>query len=393
MMHREFNIKNKLRSIEPVRLSNDVSRLIAIVGITNETQSIEEEVEKAKMCTDLGVSIIADVSTLQIGEMQCALMGHVDVPLSTVPMYEIYREAKKHDVWKGKIPKELVLKVVERQAARGVDCVTIHASLKREMMEEIARSRRRIRIQGRGGGLIFEYIRATGNENPLYEYFDDILEILSKYEIALSLGNCLRTGTVDDPIDGLVEREISCWKELSSRSYECGVDAMVEGASHLRMSEIGPYVEDVSQKCDGAPVRILGPIATERGLGYDHITGAISAVEAIKGGAALITIVTRAEHIGLPNLDDLREAVIAFRIATELARQPSERGGPETDFSCGLGFQALNADDFFDLERAVQMKRDKNRGSVVACSMCAELCRMRLSGKNVVDRKTLTKKV
>lgn len=359
----------------------DAPRLIAIVGITDDRQSMPAEVAKVDLAQRLGTSVIADVSTCgDLSRIHSELRQATSLPLSTVPIYEIHKTAKERGVWNSDFPLSLVLEVIEQQAERGVDCITLHASYPRRLLATVEGSRRRVKIQGRGGGMIHEFMRTTGRENPILESFDEILDRLAQFEIALSLGNCLRSGTVDDPLDQLIDEEIMIWSDLVQRATAKGVNVMVEGGSHLRMPALAPYVAKVLNKCDGAPLRMLGPLATERGLGYDHITGAITAVEAIRHGAKLLTVVTRAEHIGLPDLDDLREAVVAYRIAVELATQPEIPSRADTTFTCGLGFEALDSRDFFDIERAVDLKAQKSNGDLRACSICNESCRMRISG-------------
>jgi phosphomethylpyrimidine synthase len=362
--------------------------LIAIVGLTSQPQAVKDELSKVRIAQKYGVAMIADVSTTGgIEAFQMEILNETDMPLSSVPLYEVYRCARNSNTWDEKLPRSLVLETIESQAGRGVDCMTLHASHTRKLVEAVNSSNRRVRIQGRGGGLIHEFMLSTGRENPIYEWYDDILDILRKYGVSLSLGNCLRSGTVDDPIDEIISSEVECWSELAARARMRNVNVMIEGLSHLRMHAIQPYIQWVTAACRGAPVRMLGPIGTERGLGYDHISGAITAVEAIRSGAALLTVITRAEHIGLPNIDELREAIVAFRIAIELATQPEQTAAPDTTFTCGLGFEALPVNQFFDLERAVELKRAKNNGNLRACSMCNELCRMRIgSGRLIEDR-------
>ena len=375
-----ITLKNRLRKIPAVIISPSKPRLIAIVGATSSAQPLADEISKVRVAEKHGVSIIADVSTTDdIPEIQKRILEETSLPFTTVPLYEIYRKAKKSISWNKTLSRDLVLDAIEAQAERGVDCMTVHASHCNDLLPLVKASSRRIKIQGRGGGMIHEFMLSTGRENPLFEWFDDILHILARYDVALSLGNCLRSGTVDDPIDELVKAEIATWSKLTTRARAHGVKVMVEGGSHLRMSDIAPYVRSVSKKCFGAPLRMLGPLATERGLGYDHISGAISAVEAIRSGVALLTVITRAEHIGLPNEDELREAIVAYRIAIELATQPAESKKPDTTFTCGLGFEGLSADDFFDLEKAIELKSQKNEGDLNACSICNEMCRMKIS--------------
>jgi len=385
-MTMQYEIRNIKRLISPIRIGDQTPKIVVNLGITNEYQTISCEIEKARVAVKHGASIIADVTT--IGEIQSvhkALMETIDRPINTVPLYEIYQQARKTKSWDSRLNKNQVLDIIEAQADSGVDCMTLHSSYKIENFEKIKNSPRRIRIQGRGGGLIHEYFIRSGNENPLYLYFDDILRILKKYHVTLSLGNCLRNGTIDDPIDDFIQLETLTWAKLSKRAIENGINVMTEGLSHIRFGMINPYVRWVKTVCPNVPIRLLGPLGTEKGLGYDHITAAICATEAIRAGTDLITCVTRAEHIGLPSKEEIREAVVSIRIAIELATQSWEPGEVTSNFQCGLGFENLKSDNMFDLEKAVELKLEKNNGNLSACSMCAELCRIRLNPRALVE--------
>jgi phosphomethylpyrimidine synthase len=189
----------------------------------------------------------------------------------------------------------------------------------------------------------------------------------------------LRNGSIDDQIDDLIQLEMITWTEIAKEAARYDVNIMLEGLSHIKFGLIKPYIRWIKTICSNIPVRLLGPVGTERGLGYDHITAAICATEATQAGVDLLTCVTRAEHIGIPSVDEVREAVVANRIAIELASQLWNSRKATTNFQCGLGFENLNNEQFFDLERAVELKLSKNSGNISACSMCNEHCRIRLN--------------
>lgn len=276
-----LSIKNKSRGIAPVALISKTPRIIVIVGVTNTYQSIEEEIEKAHTAVKYGAAIIADVSTSgDIPTIHRALAENVSVPLSSVPLYQIYQTAIGCNQWNRDLPKSLVLDCIESQAESGIDCMTVHAGYRLGVVEKVAKSGRKIRVQARGGGLLHEWMNRTGEENPLYRYFDDILDVLRKYNVTLSLGNCLRTGTVEDPIDDIIQLETLALSELTRKAQQRDIGVMVEGLSHIRYDMINAYVKWVKAVCHGAPIRLLGPLGTERGLGHDHITAAICSVEA-----------------------------------------------------------------------------------------------------------------
>lgn len=382
----KFLIRSAGRGMPGVCVGDGLPKLIAVVGLTGNAQAADDELAKAKLAGKLGVRLLADVTTVgDIAAFQRRLTAEIDMPLCSVPLYEIHQEAKRRRLWNDNLPRNLVLDVIEAQAERGVGCMTIHASYRREHLKKVEHCRRRVRIQGRGAGLVHDLFVHSQRENPLAEGFEEILGVLRRHGVALSLGNCLRVGSAEDPVDELVHEEVLIWRELASLARQRGVGVMIEGGSHLRMEMIGPYIRWVSELCAGAPLRMLGPIATEAGLGYDHITGAISAVEAIRGGAELLTVVTRAEHIGLPSVEDVREGIVAYRIAIELTTSSEARTSSRGHFSCGLGLPGYSPGDFIDLERALELRVSRSGGAPTTCSMCGELCGIKL-GRASVER-------
>lgn len=373
-----YDVKGYDRDIPPVAIGDGIPKLITILGITNSSQTIIDELEKSKVAHKHGASIIADVSTEgDISDFHSKLIEDIPMPLSTVPIYEIRHRGIADNLWPHKVTKNYILDIIQEQAERGVGCMTFHTAISKELFEQAKKTDRKIQLQARGGGLIFDYMKSHDCENPFYEFFDEILVLLKKYNIALSFGSSLRSGTISDPPDELNIHEQLTHAELSRRATEVGVNIMFEIGSHHRYCLIGPYVKYMKSHMHRLPLRLLGPIGTEKGLGYDHITAAISSVPAIQAGLDIITCVTRSEHIGLPDANDIRESLIAMRIAIELAFQdetPTKKS--DIDFKCGLGFKSFKPDDLIDLERALELKRQKNNGSLDGCNMCNESCRM-----------------
>lgn len=379
-----FSIKNPLRASSQMTVGDGKVGLVVNLGRTNNTQPLRDEILKAQTAMKFGASMIADVSTVgDIRLMIGTLLSEVAIPLNVVPLYSLHARGLATSQWFKPHSEASIVDVIEELASQGVDSMTVHASYPRRLQERVLDSPRRIRVQGRGGGIIHEYMQRSGCENPLYEHFDAIVQVLARYGVALSLGNCLRSGTVEDPIDSLTLEEVCVWRDLTDRARHAGVPVMLEGLSHLRYRFIRPYVGWLKTTFPDAAVRLLGPTGTERGLGYDHITAAICAVEAIRAGTDILTVVTRAEHIGLPSIEDIREALVGYRIALELATQSLSVSGTDTAFSCGLGFSMLSDRDVIDLEQAVALKRAKNDGDLSACSMCGESCRIRLNPAHI----------
>lgn len=377
-MDKQYEISGYGRDIASVAIGSGKPKLITIVGITDSKQVLSVETQKAKSAYKYGASIIADVSTEgNITNFHKAVMDTVPIPLSTVPIYEIRQRAIQRNLWPSGITKNFILDVIAEQAERGVGCMTIHATLTKDFSKQVLQRDRTIKLQARGGGFIDEYIKNSNKENPLLEYFDDILSLMSKYGVALSLGSSFRSGTISDNYDVLCLQELVLHYQLCARAKSMGVDHMVEIGSHHRYNFIGHYVKCMKNLLHGTPLRLLGPLGTEKGLGYDHITAAICAVPAIKAGLDIITCVTRSEHIGLPDENDIRESLVAIRIAIELALQgdsPSEKD--DIGFRCGLGFESFKPEDIIDLDRALELKRLKNNGNLDGCSMCNDSCRM-----------------
>jgi phosphomethylpyrimidine synthase len=372
----QYDILNKRRDISPLRVGNGSTVIIAIIGITDPGNDPTAEFRKASVATHYGASMIGDVSTEgDIASFHRQLIESIPLPLNTVPLYEVFHHAVQMGTWGTPLTKSLILDTIYQQAERGVDCMTLHAAFSLEESDRIEASRRRIRIQSRGGGLLHHYMQTTRRQNPLLEFYDDILSIVSDYNITVSLGSSLRPGSVVDPLDEFLASEISAQSELGRRASTRNVNCMVEGISHLRFDLIPTYVRWMKARCHGLPLRLLGPLGTERGLGYDHITAAISAAPAIIAGADLLTAVTRAEHIGLPDEEELREALVALRIAKDLATQSDKTEIENTTFLCGLNYHMHRSEDFIDLERVRELKLKKG-GSLKACTMCNSSCYM-----------------
>ncbi len=380
-MNQQYNLKGYNRAINPVTIGSGKPKLITVLGTTDQKQEWDIEKLKAKCAYKYGASIIADVSTEgNILDFQREIMDTVPIPLSSVPIYEIRQRAIKQNLWSNDVTKNFILDVITEQAERGVGCMTIHPTLTKELANQVNQRNRNIKLQARGGGFIYEYIQNTNKENPFLDFFDDILTIMKNYDVVLSLGSSFRPGSISDNYDELCLEELILYSQLSARAKSIGVNCMAEIGSHHRYNLISPYIKIAKNILKDIPLRLLGPIGTEKGLGYDHITAAISSVPAIKAGLDIITCVTRSEHIGLPDVNDIREALVAIRIAIELALQddtPSEKD--DINFSCGLGFESFEPEKIIDLDRALELKRLKNNGSLKGCSMCNKSCRMVLS--------------
>ncbi len=292
------------------------------IGASALASNIEEEVKKVKTSIKYGADTIMDLSTGgKLDEIRDAVIGASTVPIGTVPIYQIIDEIG--DVKKLTIEK--MLDVLERQAKQGVSYFTIHAGLLLRMMPEI--SKRKMGIVSRGGSLMASWMLEHHKENPFYTAFDEILDICRKYDVSLSLGDSLRPGCLADASDEAQIGELKVLGELTLRAWEKDVQVMIEGPGHVPINEIERNVKLEKIYCHEAPFYVLGPLIIDIGAGYDHIGSAIGAAMAGWYGVSMLCYVTPKEHLGLPNDEDVREGIIAYKIAAHGADIGRKRPG------------------------------------------------------------------
>lgn len=285
------------------------------IGSSALASSIEEEVEKTLASIKYGADTIMDLSTGgDLDSIRQAVIQNSSVPIGTVPIYQILHDVK-NDINALTIDK--MLEVMERQAKQGVSYFTIHCGFLLEHMPRLAK--RKMGIVSRGGSLMAAWMMHYHKQNPFYEAFDDILEICQKYDVSLSLGDSLRPGCLADSSDEAQLGELKVLGELTLRAWEKDVQVMIEGPGHVPMNEIERNVELQKELCHEAPFYVLGPLVTDIAAGYDHIASAIGASIAAWKGAAMLCYVTPKEHLGLPNVKDVREGIIAYKIAAHAA--------------------------------------------------------------------------
>lgn len=317
-----FEIRNKLRNVEP-RICGEGQKTLIMgsVGSSIEHHSLEIEMRKAKAAQSVGADAVTDHSFYgDIASFHSELVKKLKILASTVGCYEFASRHRK-DKFRNVGNDEAIL-ILKEQAKRGIDLITVHASFKHDHLSLIHKSNRIIPTSSKGGGIVSSYMLSTGKENPYYQYFDDILDIFLKYNVTLSLGTSFRPATVCDDWDELIEAEVSTMKKLVARALDCGVKVMIEGLGHVSIDRIPHFIKKTKSLCFNVPYRVL-PIATDIALGFDHISGAIAGAIAVASGADAITCMSRAEHIGLPNIKELKEAIISARIAAhcgELAK-------------------------------------------------------------------------
>jgi len=369
--------------LEPAAVGSAVTcKINANIGNSALSSGIEEELEKLRICLRYGADTVMDLSTgNNIHAIREAIIRHSPVPIGTVPIYEAIEEVESAL----DLTADGLLDVIERQAKQGVDYMTVHCGVLRAFIPLI--ESRITKIVSRGGALMAQWMLHHGQENPLYERFDDLLQICRRYDVTLSLGDGLRPGCLHDASDEAQFAELKVLGELAQRAWAQDVQVMIEGPGHVPMEQIRHNVELQQQLCHGAPFYVLGPLVTDIAPGYDHITTAIGGALAGMYGAAMICYVTPKEHLGLPNADDVRQGIIAAKLAAHAA--DIARGLPgarDRDDAMARARYNFDWEAQFALALDPDRARDFRRETLGLncdthyCSMCGpKFCSMRLS--------------
>lgn len=354
------------------------------LGISRDAADVELELNKVRTAIDMKAEAIMDLSNYgKTREMRRRILDISTAMLGTVPVYDAigYCEKKLKD-----ITKDDFMRVVRQHAEDGVDFMTIHAGINRATVEKVKANRRRMNIVSRGGALLFAWMEMTGNENPFFEYYDDVMEIFREHDVTISLGDACRPGCLDDASDPAQISELIVLGELTKRAWEHDIQVMVEGPGHMAMNQIAANMIMEKRLCHGAPFYVLGPLVTDVAPGYDHITSAIGGAIAAANGADFLCYVTPAEHLRLPDLDDMREGIIASRIAAHAADiAKGVKGAMEWDNKMADARREIDWDKMFELAldpekpkayRASSKPREEN-----TCTMCGEQCAVKNMNK------------
>jgi len=285
------------------------TKVNANIGTSSVRCSVEGEIEKMQSALEAGADAIMDLSTGgNLDDVREQLLAQCPVPFGTVPIYQVIEDRQVEE-----IDTEIILETIEKQARQGVDFFTIHAGVLREHLPLV--EKRVAGIVSRGGALLAKWMLHHNRQNPLYEMFDDLCEILAEYDVCFSLGDGLRPGAIADATDDAQIAELRTLGELTARAQEKGCQVMVEGPGHVPFDQIQYNMEIQQEICNGAPFYVLGPLVTDIAPGYDHITSAIGGTAAAFYGASFLCYVTPREHLGLPNAADVRAGVVAAKIA------------------------------------------------------------------------------
>lgn len=356
------------------------------LGVSRDCKDYDLEMEKVNSAIKLGAESIMDLSSH--GDTQPfrqKLVNECKAMIGTVPVYDSVIHYQR-DL--ATLTAKDFLDVIRLHAEDGVDFVTLHCGITQKTIEQIRKHKRKMNIVSRGGSLVFAWMSMTGEENPFYEYYDEILEICEEHDVTISLGDACRPGCLADSTDVCQIEELVRLGELTKRAWEHNVQIMVEGPGHVPLDQVAANMKIEQSICMGAPFYVLGPLVTDVAPGYDHITGAIGGAVAGMSGAAFLCYVTPAEHLALPNLEDTRQGIIATKIAAHAA--DIAKGIPharDIDDRMADARRELDWDAQFDCamdpERAKEIRSDRmpEEDHSDTCSMCGKFCAVRSMNK------------
>jgi len=389
-------VKNKLRNIEPLVIGAPSRvKINANIGTSSSLADINEELEKMRVAVKHGADAIMDLSTSgDLEKIRNELLKECPVAIGTVPFYEMALRARRQGKSVLEITADDMFAVVEDHCRAGVDFLTIHCGVNRQTVKRFKEVDRLAGATSRGGTIIMEWIHVNNAENPLYEQYDRLLDIMAEYDVAVSLGDGFRPGALKDATDRVQIEELVVLGELVKRARKRNVGVFVEGPGHVPLNQVVSNIQIQKTLCDNAPFYVLGPLVTDVTPGYDHISGAIGGALAAMAGADFLCYVTPAEHLRLPSIDDVREGTIASRIAAhaaDIAR--GNRKAIEWDHAISQAKIDLDWEKMISLcidpDKARRYRESLPPSQDVEnhCSMCGEFCAIRRS-KNVSTEKT-----
>lgn len=373
------------KCIKPTGIGSMLKTKINVnLGVSKDVSDLDEELKKVQYAVDLGGDAIMDLSTHGDTKIfRRKLTSECPAMIGTVPIYDsvIY-----HQKDLGQLTAQDFLDVIRAHGEDGVDFVTLHCGLTKRTVEQLKRFGRTTNIVSRGGSLVFAWMSMTGNENPFFEYYDEILDICREYDMTISLGDGARPGCLADAGDILQIEELVRLGELTLRAWEKDVQVMVEGPGHVPLDQVKANMEIQQSLCHGAPFYVLGPIVTDIAAGYDHITAAIGGAVAAMSGAAFLCYVTPAEHLALPNADDVKEGIMASKIAAHAADIAKKiPGARDIDDRMGAARRKLDWDAMFencmDPVHAKAVRDERAPEVEETCSMCGKFCAVRSMNK------------
>ena len=383
--------KNRLRDISPLAVGKGLkTKVNANIGSSGDNHSVEEELEKLFAAISSGADAVMDLSTGgNIIEFRQNILKNSTVPVGTVPLYEAFQPAMENGGFGGlsfidKFDPEYLFEVIERQCEEGVDFITVHCGLTLNAIKIMNMQTRIMGIVSRGGSLIASWMIKKNKENPLYEDYGRLLKIAKKNDVVLSLGDGLRPGCLNDATDRAQITELVTLGELQKKALEEGVQVMIEGPGHVPLNQVEENIKLEKSICNGAPFYVLGPLVTDIAPGYDHITSAIGGAIAAGAGADFLCYVTPAEHLRLPSVSDVKEGVIASKIAAhagDIAK--GIKGALNLDIEMSKNRRAMDWEKQYecalDPEKAKEMRASLPLKDDKVCSMCSSYCSIKLN--------------
>ena len=356
------------------------------LGVSRDCKNYDEEMKKVNAAVNMGAHAIMDLSSHgNTQPFRQKLVKECPAIIGTVPVYDAVIHYQR-DL--STLTAKDFIDVVRLHAEDGVDFLTLHCGITRKTIEQIKANNREMNIVSRGGSLIFAWMSMTGNENPFYEYFDEILDICEEYDVTISLGDACRPGCLKDATDACQIEELVRLGELTQRAWKHNVQVMVEGPGHVPLNQIAANMEIQKTLCHGAPFYVLGPLVTDIAPGYDHITSAIGGAVAAMSGASFLCYVTPAEHLALPNLEDVKQGIIASRIAAHAADiAKGIEGARDIDDRMAKARRKLDWEEQYkcaidpETAKAIRNSRLPEDDHSDTCSMCGKFCAVRSMNK------------
>jgi len=363
------------------------TKVNANIGTSTDKSELGDELRKLEVAIKYGADTIMDLSVGgNLGKIRREVLKNSTIPVGTVPVYEIAVNASNS---KGDILKfgaEDLLDVLELQASEGVDFFTIHAGVTRKSLAQIKKGKRVLDIVSRGGAILAGWIERHKKENPFYEYFDEILDIANRHDVTLSLGDGLRPGSILDATDKAQIAELKILGELSMRAYQRGVQVIIEGPGHVPLDEIKENILLEKKICRGAPFYVLGPLVTDVAAGYDHISASIGGALAASYGADFLCYVTPSEHLRHPSIEDVREGLIASRIAAHAAdivklKKKASAWDKEISLARKKRDWKKQIQLSIDPEKARDFRKSSQPHTQDVCTMCGDYCSIKMTEK------------
>ncbi|MDO5851779.1 MAG: phosphomethylpyrimidine synthase [Methanobacteriaceae archaeon] len=382
--------KNKNRNTKPTGIGKDLTTKInANIGSSTEIEDISEEKEKLELLVEYGADAVMDLSTgPHLKEIREMIINNTDIPLGTVPIYEAGVDALENQKAIVDMDSDALFKTITNQAKEGIDFITVHCGINKDSIESLKNSDRIMGIVSRGGALTTAWMMHNNAENPLYAEFDYLLEICQEHDVTLSLGDGLRPGCIHDATDIPQIQELTTLGKLVKRARENNVQVMVEGPGHVPINQVKANMQIQKTICYGAPFYVLGPLVTDRAPGYDHITSAIGGSIAASYGADFLCYVTPAEHLSIPNAQQVKEGVIASKIAAEVAdiakeipstlKKEREMAEARHNFDWDCQFKLA-----IDGKTAKEIYDNNPTEDDEMCTMCGEFCALKMVKDNL----------